>query len=121
MDEATAIVAEHIRSTLGVERVDFVHGDPDAGSAVVQRDGSVDCQGQRLNIRVYGLPIFRHTVVPVQRGSVLFGHFRITTATEIVRPQPEQLRVAVLLAEQLERGNRATRNTSWTRDAAEPG
>lgn len=99
--EAVDIVAGHIRRTVGAERVTYQAGNPSPDSAVVHRDGTVSLQGVPINVAADGLPTDRYTAVLVTQEELTVGHFLIATATRVVRPRPEQLRVAVLLADQL--------------------
>ena len=101
--EAADTVAEHIRNSLGAERVSYRTGAPDQDEAVVQRDGSVTLQGELLDVASDGLPTDRVTAVLVVQGDRTIGRFQVTAATALVRPHREQLRVAVLLADQLAR------------------
>lgn len=101
--EAVGTVAGHIWHTLGAERVTYQSGPPSQDCAVVQRDGTVTLQGVTLNVAADGLPTDRYTAVPVIQGERSVAHFLVTTATRLVRPRPEQLRVAVLLADQIAR------------------
>ncbi|HEY3409676.1 MAG TPA: hypothetical protein VGK53_16020, partial [Propionicimonas sp.] len=101
--ETVEVVAGHIWHSLGAERVTFAEGPPSPDQAIVQRDGSVTLQGTTLDVAGYGLPTDRFTAVPVVQGGRILGHFQVTTATRLVKPTTEQLRVAVLLADQVAR------------------
>ncbi len=101
--ETIDTVAGHIWHSLGAERVTYADGPPTPDQAVVQRDGSVTLQGGTLNVAAYGLPTDRFTAVPVIQGERTLGHFQVTTATRLVKPSTEQLRIAVLLADQVAR------------------
>lgn len=101
--ETVGVVAGHIWHSLGAERVTFAEGPPSPDQAIVQRDGSVTLQGTTLDVKAYGLPTDRFTAVPVVQGGRILGHFQVTTATRLVKPTTEQLRVAVLLADQVAR------------------
>ena len=101
--ETVDAVAGHIRHSLGAERVIYAEGVPSLDQAVVQRDGSVTLQGGMLNVAADGLPSDRLTAVPVVEGERTLGHFQVTTATSLVKPSTEQLRIAVLLADQVAR------------------
>jgi GAF domain-containing protein len=48
-----------------------------------------------------GLPVDDETVLPVRHNGRVVGQFLLTAATRVVRPSPDQLRVAVLLADQV--------------------
>lgn len=100
LPDALERVSESIRKTLGAELVSFEYGEHDSAAAVINRDGSVRCRGLDLDIGADGLPTDRHSVIPVVQHGAQVGYFRITTATTLVRPSREQLRVAVLLAGQ---------------------
>jgi K+-sensing histidine kinase KdpD len=100
LPDALERVSESIRKTLGAERVSFEYGEHDSAAAVINRDGSVRCRGVTLDVTTDGLPIDRHTVIPVAQHGAQIGYFQVTTATTLVRPSVEQLRVAVLLAVQ---------------------
>ncbi|MGV8907458.1 MAG: DUF4118 domain-containing protein [Propionicimonas sp.] len=101
--ETVKVVAGHILHSLGAERVTYAEGAPSADQAIVQRDGSVTLQGGALNVVADGLPTDRFTAVPVIEGGRTSGHFQVTTATRLVKPSTEQLRIAVLLADQVTR------------------
>lgn len=101
--ETVDTVAGHIRHSLGAERVTYAEGPAAADEAVVQRDGSVTLQGVALNVAAEGLPTDRFTAVPVIQGERTLGRFLVTTATRLVKPTTEQLRIAVLLADQVAR------------------
>jgi K+-sensing histidine kinase KdpD len=109
--EAVDTVAGHIRHTLTAERVTYLSGPPSLDAAVVQRDGSVTYHGASLNVAADGLPKYTHTAVPVIQGERAVGHFQVTTATRLSRPRPEQLRIAVLLADQIARRRIAVTTT----------
>ena len=102
-DRLSGILAGHIRHSLRAERVTYAEGAPSPDQAIVQRDGSVTLQGVTLNVTSDGLPTDRLTAIPVIQGERTLGRFQVTTATRLVKPSPEQLRVAVLLADQVAR------------------
>ena len=96
-------VGGHIKQLLKADRVDYIQGTPRSDAAIVQRDGTVTFEGIVLKVTADGLPSDRHTAVPVTAGGRAMGYFQVTTATDLVRPTAEQLRIAVLLADQLAR------------------
>ncbi len=101
--EAIDTVSGHIRRTIGAEMVTYQPGAPGSDSAVIQRDGTVIIEGATLNVTAEGFPTDRYTAVPVIQNDRVVGHFLITTATRVVRPRSEQLRVTILLADQIAR------------------
>ncbi len=99
--EVIPTVAGHIWRTLGVELVAYSPGAPHRDCAIIERDGRVTLQGDLLDVARDGLPVDRHTAVLVVQDDTVVGHFLVTAATSVVRPRPEQLQVAVLLADQV--------------------
>lgn len=118
LPDALERVSERIRKTLGAERVSFEYGEHDSAAAIINRDGSVRCQGADLDVRAHGLPTDRHTVIPVAQRGAQVGYFQITTATTLVRPTREQLRVAGLLAGQWSLGVVAPERRKVQQDGA---
>lgn len=94
-------IAEAITEVLDADRTVFAEGAPRADDVVVADDGSVRQSGRVQPVRRDGLPVHTYTVIPVHQGDARFGHFRVTTSTSIRRPRTDQLRAAVLLANQL--------------------
>jgi len=103
VSETVDAVSGHIRRTVGAEEVAYESGAPSLDCPVVQRDGSVTFRGVPLNVIAHGLPADRYTAVPVIQGERTVGHFLMSSANRNVRPRSEQLRVAVLLADQVAR------------------
>ena len=54
-----------------------------------------------MDIQQEGFPTDEEVALTVHHGGVVHGHFVLTAASQIVRPTQEQLRVAVLLADQV--------------------
>ena len=96
-----------ITQVLGVDRVAWVAGEPSPNAPAVGRDGQVRTAGRDLRVDRRGLPTDRVTVIPVRRGDVVVGHFTLVAATRVVRPGRDQLRAAILLAEQMTRQQRS--------------
>ena len=97
-----------ITTVLGLDRVAWVVGEPSANAPVVGRDGVVRIDGRDLGVDRRGLPTDLVTVIPVSRGGHVIGHFTLVAATRVVRPGRDQLRAAILLAEQMTRQERST-------------
>jgi K+-sensing histidine kinase KdpD len=103
-------VAEQIVELLDIDDCTFVAaGSPDPGAPALDHDGHVTRGSQRVNVERDGLPTDDHITLAVARGGVVQGVFELTAATKIVRPTVEQLRVAVMLADQV--GAALTRTT----------
>lgn len=68
---------------------------------VVQPDGVVRSGHRDLDVERHGLPPDEEILLPVRSGGRTLGGFVLTAATRVRRPTEEQLRVAVLLADQV--------------------
>jgi len=99
-------VSTQMQRVLGVEKVTYVAGRPDAASAVLDREGNLTVGGQSLDVKADGLPTDRFIAIPVTQADGSAGHFRISAAASLVRVRPEQLRVAVLLADEFSASER---------------
>jgi Domain of unknown function (DUF4118) len=67
---------------------------------VLHRDGSISWAGRTVDVRREGLPGMDVIELPAGRGGEA-GQFLLTASTRDRRPDPEQLLVAVTLAEQI--------------------
>jgi K+-sensing histidine kinase KdpD len=95
-------VAHQIVQILDIDACQFVPGaGPDPQGASLDHDGCVTGQGHRVNVERDGLPTDENIALIVRQGGAIHGRFVLTAATRVVRPSVEQLRVAVLLAEQV--------------------
>ncbi|MDD7942277.1 DUF4118 domain-containing protein [Actinomycetospora lutea] len=70
------------------------------GRPVLRRDGSIVWAGRRVDVRREGLPVMDVIELPAGREG-RDGVFLLTASSEVRRPNPEDLLVAVTLAEQL--------------------
>lgn len=101
-DRVAGLVADEIRTVLGVARCEFVPGPVhDARYAVLHHDGTVTRGGRTLDVDRHGLPTDELTALTVAEGDTVRGHFVVTAAGAIAYPSLEQRRVAVLLADQV--------------------
>ncbi len=76
-------------------------GEPaDPDRPVLHRDGSISWAGRTVDVRREGLPGMDVIELPAGRGGEA-GRFLLTSSTRDRRPDPEQLLVAVTLAEQV--------------------
>lgn len=95
-------VAAQIVEVLDLDDCRFVRGaSPGPQDVTIDHDGFVTRRGRHVNIERDGLPIDQQISLAVGQGGVVHGQFVLTAATRVVRPSAEQLRVAVLLADQV--------------------
>ncbi|MEJ7649015.1 MAG: DUF4118 domain-containing protein [Nakamurella sp.] len=99
-DQLIDVVRRQLVDLLGLDDCRFdratTYGLPrlDAEGGLVRRDRVVD-------IGRLGLPTDTAIALPVRAGGSVLGHFVLTAATRVQRPSREQLRVAVMLADQV--------------------
>ena len=86
-----------------VLQLDRCRFDPADGRAlaVLDQDATVSYGGHPIDVGRAGLPTDTEIALPVRSGGVVHGRFLLTAATRVVRVSPEQLRVAVALANQV--------------------
>lgn len=95
-------VAHQIEQVLDIDDCRFVSGrGPGQQDVSLDDDGHVTRRGHRVNVERDGLPTDERIGLVVRQGEVVHGQFVLTSATRVVRPSVEQLRVAVLLADQV--------------------
>ena len=95
-------VAEQIVQVLDIEECWFVPGPgPSPQDVSIDHDGLVNRRGRRVDIERDGLPTDERIGLIVARNDVVHGQFLLTAATRVVRPSVVQLKVAVLLADQV--------------------
>jgi K+-sensing histidine kinase KdpD len=95
-------VAQQIVQVLDIDECQFVPGaGPGPQDASLDHDGYVTGRGYRINVERDGLPTGERIGLVVRQGVLVHGQFVLTAATRVVRPSVEQLRVAVLLADQV--------------------
>jgi len=96
------VVAHQIIEVLGVDDCRFVPGAAhDSRMAMLDHDGAITRNDHVVDVMRAGLPYDELLAIEVRRGHDVLGHFVITASTRIVRPSRQQLRVAVLLADQV--------------------
>ena len=98
--DLVAVVAAELTGLLGLDGCRFAPVAPHL-RAVVQPDGRVRTGERVLDVERHGLPTDEEILLPVRHAGRNVGAFVLTTATKVRRPSPEQLRVAVLLADQV--------------------
>jgi K+-sensing histidine kinase KdpD len=95
-------VASQIIQILDIDDCQFVPGNgPGPQDASLDHDGCVTRRGHRVNVESDGLPTDERIGLMVRQGGAIHGQFVLTAATRVVCPSVEQLRVAVLLADQV--------------------
>jgi K+-sensing histidine kinase KdpD len=101
-EQVRDLVAQHITDVLGADASRFVAGPVRDGRIwVLDHTGALTRDGHTVDVRRSGLPTDEYTAVPVHRGEHVIGHFLVTSASHVAYPSREQLRVAVLLADQV--------------------
>ncbi|GAA1882923.1 DUF4118 domain-containing protein [Lapillicoccus jejuensis] len=105
-DPLVRVVTCELTALLRLDACRWEPGRTASGRTVVQPDGSLLRGGRTLDPGRAGLPTDDETSLPVRHGGQTVGTLVLTTATAVRRPSREQLRVAVLLADQL--GRRVT-------------
>lgn len=99
-NDIVALVGSELRDLLRLDGCRFAAIAPHLRT-VVQPDGSV-LQGSRaIEVGRHGLPTDEEILLPVRTGGHTVGAFVLSAATAVRRPGREQLRVAVLLADQV--------------------
>lgn len=98
-DDFVALVGTELTDLLGLDRCHFT--TQTEHRTVIQPDGSMTRAGRHLDVRGSGLPTDDVFALPVRHNGIAVGAFVLTSATRIRRPRPEELRVAVLLADQV--------------------
>ena len=94
------VVAAQITEVLRLDRCHYVP-DGRVSGTLIEPDGSVTRQGRPVDVERDGLPTDDEIALPVRSGGEVRGAYLLTAATHVVRPSKEQLRVTVLLADQV--------------------
>ncbi|MEO9153274.1 MAG: DUF4118 domain-containing protein [Lapillicoccus sp.] len=99
-EDLVALVRSELIDLLGLDDCRFA---PHAASprVVVRPDGTVSRGGRDYDVARHGLPTDEEITLPVRLGGATVGAFVLVAATHVRRPRQEQLRVAVLLADQV--------------------
>jgi Domain of unknown function (DUF4118) len=101
-DDLIDHVAHQIVEILDIDDCQFVPGaGPGPQDASLDHDGYVTGRGHRISVERDGLPTDEKVGLIVRQGGAVHGQFVLTAATRVARPSVEQLRVAVLLADQV--------------------
>lgn len=95
-----SFVERQITDVLGIDRCVFEPRPSGGAHPRVLADGSVVAQERALDVERDGLPTDDVLEIPIRSRGGAEGCFVLTSATAVVRPDREQLQVAVALAEQ---------------------
>lgn len=71
------------------------------GLPTLADDGTVNRGGHIVDVSRKGLPTDTGLSLRVRSGGTTYGHFLLTASTRVVRPTRNQLKVAVMLADQV--------------------
>lgn len=93
-----AAIGAALTSVLRIDRAQWVDGQPGVDEALVDPEGVVRLHGHALPVRVEGLPTDGSVSIPVSRSAHVIGRFQLIAASRAVRPTPDELRAAVLIA-----------------------
>ena len=95
-----ALVTAELTDLIGLDGCRYAPVAPHL-RVVVQPDGQVHSGERTIDVQRNGLPTEDEILLPIRSRGQTRGGFVLTTATRVRRPTPEQLRVAVLLADQV--------------------
>jgi GAF domain-containing protein len=98
--DLVALVGTELTGLLGLDGCRYALVAPHLRT-VIQPDGHVRSGERHLDVDRHGLPIDEEILLPVRSAAQAVGGFVLTSATRVRRPTSEQLRVAVLLADQV--------------------
>ena len=95
-------VADQIVAVLGIDGCRFVSdsGSP-PGQPVLGSDGTVTRANRTVDVDRVGLPPDAEIALDVRSAGAVHGHYLLTASTRVVRPNLNQRRVAVTLANQV--------------------
>ncbi|TCO48358.1 uncharacterized protein DUF4118 [Kribbella antiqua] len=100
-DELIDQVRAQLTAVLRIDGVKFVAGDKQTTAPRLNPDGTVTRAGQVVKVERDGLPTNTEIELPVQHAGAVRGRFLLTAAARIARPDLEQRKVAVALADQV--------------------
>ncbi len=99
-DDLVREVGQQIAEVLGVDGCRF---DPAAGfgGPGLTADGGLVRHGRTIDVGRRGLPTDATIALPVRSGGCVYGHYLLISSTRVARPTRGQLRMAVMLADQV--------------------
>ena len=98
--DLVALVGTEITGLLALDGCRYAPVAPHL-RVVVQPDGHLRSGERLLDVERHGLPTDEEILLPVRSAGQAVGGFVLTSASRVRYPTPEQLRVAVLLADQV--------------------
>ncbi|MCA0435694.1 MAG: DUF4118 domain-containing protein [Austwickia sp.] len=102
-DRQQAICRE-ITRVLGIDSCRYVEAAPAGGCPILHDTGEISQAGTVVDVSRNGLPTTSEIAIPVRRGDLVVGHFALVSATRVRYPRTDELKVAVLLADQAAQG-----------------
>jgi hypothetical protein len=99
--DLTEDVAMRLREVLNIDACHFESTLTPTALARLIHDGRVTRVGRYVDVDRYGLPTDTEVELLVQAAGVVRGRYLLTAATRISRPNFEQRRVAIALADQV--------------------
>jgi hypothetical protein len=99
----TELIDQVGRQIATVLRIDSARFDPATryGGPTLTDDGTVTRDGRTLDVARRGLPTDATIALRARSGGRVYGHYLLTSSTRVARPSRGQLRVAVMLADQV--------------------
>lgn len=94
-------VGRQIRDVLGIDGWSYEPGPAREARPTLMPDGAVVAAARDVDVDRSGLPTMDFIELPVTSHGVVLGRYLLTSASHVARPDAEQRRVAVALAEQV--------------------
>lgn len=99
-DEVIDLVRTQIVTLLHIDDCRFTPSTH-YGLPILAEDGTLNRAGRTVDVARTGLPSDTAVAVKIRNGGTVYGHFLLTASTRVVRPTRNELRVAVMLADQV--------------------
>ncbi len=99
--EVVEQVGRQIADVLGVDDWRFEEGPGPGNRPTLLADGRVSYAGRELRVDRSGMPTMDFVELPVTAAGVVLGRYLLSSAGHVARPDREQRRVAVTLADQV--------------------
>jgi hypothetical protein len=103
-DAGSSDLVDLVRNQLVVLlQLDACRFDPatEYGLPTLGADGTLSRADRIVDVTRLGLPTDTSFTVPVRNRGTVYGHYVLTASTRVLRPNREELRVAVMLADQV--------------------